>query len=172
MAVRLSGPSLAQRAALLSRYFGYRKLFFPHANLPVPKLPQLVCNQCADLPNMISSNAMRFRKLRITWSVFCGIVCVLLIVLWVRSYRPGDIIVVRKSPYSRTMFVSRRGLIDYASDTAFEPMPFSEGYRVTRMSDDALVVNRERAGVITFPHWLPVFLAGAFVAAPWVRWST
>jgi hypothetical protein len=29
---------------------------------------------------------MRFRKLRIAWSVFWGIACVLLIVLWVRSY--------------------------------------------------------------------------------------
>src|SRR3954464_14026389 len=29
---------------------------------------------------------MRFRKLRIAWSVFLGLVCVLLVVLWVRSY--------------------------------------------------------------------------------------
>src|SRR6476619_2972176 len=29
---------------------------------------------------------MRFRKLRIAWSVFWGLACVLLIVLWVRSY--------------------------------------------------------------------------------------
>ena len=30
---------------------------------------------------------MRFRKLRIAWSVGCGLVaCVLLIALWVRSY--------------------------------------------------------------------------------------
>jgi len=29
---------------------------------------------------------MRFRKLRITWSVGCAIACVLLIMLWVRSY--------------------------------------------------------------------------------------
>src|SRR3954449_8237078 len=29
---------------------------------------------------------MRFRKLRITWSVLWGLACVLLIVLWVRSY--------------------------------------------------------------------------------------
>src|SRR3954447_24203834 len=29
---------------------------------------------------------MRFRTLRIAWSVGCGIACVLLIVLWVRSY--------------------------------------------------------------------------------------
>jgi hypothetical protein len=29
---------------------------------------------------------MRFRKLRIAWSVGYGLACVLLIVLWVRSY--------------------------------------------------------------------------------------
>src|ERR1700704_4674786 len=29
---------------------------------------------------------MRFRKLRIAWSVGCAIACVLLVVLWVRSY--------------------------------------------------------------------------------------
>src|SRR4051794_2870734 len=29
---------------------------------------------------------MRFRKLRIAWSMFWGLACVLLIVLWVRSY--------------------------------------------------------------------------------------
>ncbi len=35
---------------------------------------------------------MRFRKLRIAWSVACGIVCLLLIVLWVRSYWWADYI--------------------------------------------------------------------------------
>jgi hypothetical protein len=29
---------------------------------------------------------MRFRKLRITWTVFCAIACLLLISLWARSY--------------------------------------------------------------------------------------
>src|SRR5258705_12294632 len=29
---------------------------------------------------------MRFRYLRILWTVFCGIACVLLLALWVRSY--------------------------------------------------------------------------------------
>ncbi len=29
---------------------------------------------------------MKFRKLRIAWSVICGIVCLLLVLLWVRSY--------------------------------------------------------------------------------------
>jgi hypothetical protein len=35
---------------------------------------------------MITDTQMRFRKLRIVWSIGCGIFCVLLIVLWVRSY--------------------------------------------------------------------------------------
>src|SRR5207253_9360580 len=33
---------------------------------------------------------MRFRKLRIVWSVVWGVVAVLLIVLWVRSYQVAD----------------------------------------------------------------------------------
>ena len=35
---------------------------------------------------------MKFRKLRIAWSVACGVSCVLLIVLWVRSYFSKDIV--------------------------------------------------------------------------------
>src|SRR3954453_23888497 len=33
---------------------------------------------------------MRFRKLRIAWSVFWGLACLLLIELWVRSYFFAD----------------------------------------------------------------------------------
>jgi hypothetical protein len=33
---------------------------------------------------------MRYLKLRIAWSAFCCIACVLLIVLWVRSYWQRD----------------------------------------------------------------------------------
>jgi hypothetical protein len=33
---------------------------------------------------------MKFRKMRIAWSVGCGIACVLLIALWVRSYQIFD----------------------------------------------------------------------------------
>ena len=43
---------------------------------------------------------MRFRKLRIAWSVVCGIACVLLLVLWVRSYWNWDCINVQfPGPY-------------------------------------------------------------------------
>ena len=37
---------------------------------------------------------MKYRKLRIAWSVGCAIACVLLIALWVRSYWRADTAVV------------------------------------------------------------------------------
>ena len=48
-----------------------------HSEVPPIKLPKIIP----------SNTLMRFRKLRIAWSVGCGIACVLLIVLWVRSYK-------------------------------------------------------------------------------------
>jgi hypothetical protein len=38
---------------------------------------------------------MRFRKLRIAWSVFWGLACVLVILLWVRSHSWRDLCIVR-----------------------------------------------------------------------------
>ena len=55
----------------------------------------------------------RFLKyLRITWTVFCGIACVLLIVLWVRSYHHVDVvrnkrILVEERKGVRPLFVGR-----------------------------------------------------------------
>jgi hypothetical protein len=40
---------------------------------------------------------MRFRKLRIAWSVAWGFACVLLIVLWVRSYFRTDVLLITHS---------------------------------------------------------------------------
>jgi hypothetical protein len=36
--------------------------------------------------------SMTYRKLRIAWSVLCGMLCLLLVVLWVRSYLYHDIV--------------------------------------------------------------------------------
>ena len=39
---------------------------------------------------------MKYRKLRIAFSVTCGIACVLLVVLWVRSYWWVDLLAYRR----------------------------------------------------------------------------
>src|ERR1043165_4216803 len=54
---------------------------------------------------------MRFRKLRITWSALCGIACVLLIALWVRSYWRVDLVLVRLIAANDLRFVSCRGQV-------------------------------------------------------------
>ena len=41
---------------------------------------------------------MRFRKLRIAWSVVWGLACVLLIALWVRSYWYWDDVTIASIP--------------------------------------------------------------------------
>src|SRR3954466_661269 len=55
---------------------------------------------------------IRFRKLRIAWSAFWGIACLLFIVLWVRSYSHNDVIV--KNVSSRFLFLnSWKGRLSY-----------------------------------------------------------
>src|SRR6476660_981818 len=54
---------------------------------------------------------MRFRKLRIAWSVGCGVVCVLLIVLWARSYWWQDQAWTRSPAYAVEVISSNGGTV-------------------------------------------------------------
>src|SRR3954451_24224729 len=59
---------------------------------------------------------MRFRKLRIAWSMFCGLACLLLIVMCVRSYFWSDVAPTR-IPLPATYitgFYSNRGTVKLA----------------------------------------------------------
>src|SRR5688572_24972679 len=62
------------------------------------------------LTNRVSSG-MRFRKLRIAWSVAWGIACLLLIVLWMRSYWYIDYMNTYTSSERSVSFSSRFGVI-------------------------------------------------------------
>src|SRR4051812_1804635 len=54
---------------------------------------------------------MKFRKLRIAWSVVWALACVLLVVLWVRSLRVSDLINIRDSTGTTTAFCSSSGKV-------------------------------------------------------------
>ncbi len=56
---------------------------------------------------------MKYRKLRIAWSVAWGIACVLLIVLWVRSYTWNDLIMYRLTAQKSIQFQSIRGRLRF-----------------------------------------------------------
>src|SRR5687768_1047325 len=61
------------------------------------------------------------RKLRIAWSVGCGIICLLLIVLWVRSYRYRDVFSGPSRTSGCIWFFSMKGELQYEWDARIKP---------------------------------------------------
>ena len=53
-----------------------------------------------------NSHQMKFRKLRIALSVTWGVACLLLIVLWVRSFYFGDVILWSVTKWNGLQFTS------------------------------------------------------------------
>ena len=119
---------------------------------------------------------MRFRKLRIAWSVTCGITCVLLIALWARSYWWVDGVDV--SRYEIDSFCGEILIMNY--DPAIsQGDPWS--YAATETSVLKLdggnwgtIFGFKRTDTpagksILFPHWFPIFLLALLGFAPWSR---
>jgi hypothetical protein len=91
---------------------------------------------------------MRFRKLRIAWSVGCGIVAVLFCVLWVWSHF---------HPYLEHFYSStnwRLGILNGEGWVAFN-----------LVREDG---SGEPSGMIEGPHWLMIFLAVVAAPVPWL----
>ena len=126
---------------------------------------------------------MRFRKLRIAFSVVCGIACVLLIVLWVRSYKSeewwqghliGDQNFVLTSVTGHvnlsTMYMAHArllwGILSRSKESSggqLSPMwPRGSQFGLKRESDHFDVV---------VPHWFAVLSFAALATIPWLRWQ-
>jgi hypothetical protein len=135
-------------------------------------------NECAQTP-------MKYRKLRIAWSVGWGIVAVVLCVLWMRSYTWGDNLMIPVSQSSAFRFSSGNGILLMKLD---ERPKKSTGWHYGRISmiqmqqlrtwfiergGPAPIVNTvNRWGInghtVRAPHWFFVLLLAAFGAAPWI----
>jgi hypothetical protein len=101
---------------------------------------------------------MKYRKLRIAWSVGCGVLCALLIGLWIQSYMTVN----AWSYHTKTGVFN---VVPFNGYIAF----FPPGNRVS-------VKSIERTGFGTnyfciVPSWLPVLLTITLSAAPWAPWS-
>jgi hypothetical protein len=129
---------------------------------------------------------MRFRKLQIAWSVLCGIACVLLIALWVRSHRTCDRLHLPISDSDRFIFESNQGrimaLFDWGGtwQVGLEPdNPWGGSYLIEggvandwpQITDYRFaILHGKPSGVFwIMPHWFPVLLLATSAVAPWYR---
>jgi hypothetical protein len=123
---------------------------------------------------------MNHRKFRIAWSVTTGILCLLLIVLWVRSYWICETVHGRIPLVPALKFISRDGQVFCYS---FSNDSFNWYHRV--ISDEVAdswrdLGKRPQFGFdyfqfgnltsIALPFWLPVVLTTTIAASPWIRW--
>jgi hypothetical protein len=127
------------------------------------------------------AGTLRFRKLRIAWSVFWGMACVLLVVLWVRSYWATTALLVN-FPTRHFQGQSVRGRLSIA--TVNERMPhiswhvFSD--TITPQDLDprrAFWVRTEsfasmKVYALQMPFWVWLLLPTAASASPWIPWSS
>jgi hypothetical protein len=128
------------------------------------------------------SGGMRYRKLRIAWSVGCGLLCSLLFVLWVRSTylmesAESDLLARQRiallSCYGRLLVALDVGddrkfpakAISFPIKKSVQPAPKSS-WSFGKRSFPGLT-----SYYVAVPYWFPVVFLGTMAAAPWIRWS-
>jgi hypothetical protein len=131
---------------------------------------------------------MRFRKLRFAWSVVWGLAAVLLIALWVRSYRWEDVITAPGDGSRR--FGSAEGWITIRwTEPRWKEMRRPPNLNFKKWQVVSLSVEeREQklarthvksrppqfgfvdAGAVQFPYWLATMVCVGMSAALWIRW--
>jgi hypothetical protein len=121
------------------------------------------------------SPGFKYQKLRIAWSVGCGIVCLLLIVLWMRSYWWQDV-VIRYSGRGWYGVESARGVL-YANATVnvnAEDGWFHWSKRLNESRFPTLVVGSQdriaQPGFEAhFSYWVPVLMFALLGAVSWIH---
>ena len=143
------------------------------------------CNT-ANVPTSILPSMNRpklSRALRITWTAFWGIACVLLCVLWVRSYWLGDGLQIISPPLHRHLILdSTRGRIGlFAGDrlsqfwlVRWESQPITPEFIAEWRKDPPKnlgfdIVTLGMHGIF-MPVWFPVLVFAAFGILPWLSW--
>jgi hypothetical protein len=124
---------------------------------------------------------MKYRKLRISWSLFWGVACLLVIVLWVRSYWARDAVFVTIPFTGYFQFDSSCGAVQIFAEAAEHQLPkleytsqmptdFGAGgnhwyFYLQRNSDFRWLF------VVVIPNWYLVPPIAALATLPWLPWS-
>jgi hypothetical protein len=133
---------------------------------------------------------MRFRNLRIAWSVFWGLGCVLLIVLWVRSYFRAEFLerVVDIRPLyglgTRQRILNRPGSLDFWKEPVVSAQinVHPRGWRL-REYEVVQSVKGESSWRfeprfaseychVRFPHYFALLAIGVAGVLPWLHTIT
>jgi hypothetical protein len=118
---------------------------------------------------------MKYRKLRIAFSAACGIVCLLLIALWVRSYWYVASMSKLDSQNWVMAFASSKGQIRFTHMVWFGGGSWPGWhYRKNRIDSTTSNPHFELelwwfGRIIGMPHWLLAATAAALAAAPWIQ---
>jgi hypothetical protein len=115
---------------------------------------------------------MRYRKLRIAWSVGWGTACVLLIVLWVRSYWWAEIFSYtnRANVFVGVRF--ERGILQIYRGNV---RPIGPGWNHQLLELPASTFRafysswKNGYGMTQVQDWFPVLVSAVFAIRPWMR---
>jgi hypothetical protein len=118
---------------------------------------------------------MRFRKLRIAWSVGCGVVAVFLIGAWLFSYRYSMAIEINSPTelsrvsvdFGQIRVVKWKGSFVGGPEWRFEPY-----YQRTPKQDLAsfLLPGFQVRPNLAIPLWLLMLPFAGMATAPWISW--
>ena len=110
------------------------------------------------------------RKLRIAWSVGCGIVCLLLIVLWVRSYWLMESLTLPTNTGHVILISSNSGVVYLVAEPTVitTTWGYSRGGVFRAVRSFKFELTNEL--VVRFPHWFVALLCATLAIAPWIKW--
>jgi len=120
---------------------------------------------------------MKYRKLRIVWSVAWGVVAILLCVLWARSVWWMDKLVVARAS-EITVIESSLSQITYSSSGWIDRGPDKSSWRLRTQkvqADKRVLANGfsffsgpyDGDFALSFPHWCPILTLALLACLPW-----
>jgi len=123
---------------------------------------------------------MKYRKLRIAWSVAWGALCLLWVILWVRSYWWIDAFQHRYGKSGSATATSKFGVVHLIVMHQHPTAPIT--WRYWHASANAWLTSGQpqpelfhwnhssNSFFAGFPHGLALVTTGLLAASPWIRW--
>jgi hypothetical protein len=124
---------------------------------------------------------MKYRKLRIAWSVGWGVASLLLIALWVRSSDHQDFVLWNPT---QNLYVAggsfESNLLFRLEHRSLKPRPGFTGLQLTTRADDFIDIGdawtvytknfpNAVAGFVV-PNWFAILASAGLAMAPWLPW--